>query len=62
MPLKEIRKNRHVKIMHKNRLATNRGRKSYQFVKQQKPITFNLELKLTGRIFSNFFFFFFSLE
>ena len=38
-----------VKIMHENRLAKIRDRKSYQFVKQQKPITFSLELKLTAR-------------
>ena len=36
-----------------------RDRKSYMFVKQQKPITFSLELKLTAR-FSLFFFLFIS--
>ena len=39
-----------------NTSKVNDFRESYQFVKQQKPITFSLELKLTARIFSNFFF------
>ena len=30
------------------RLAKTRYRKSYQFVKQQKPITFSLDIKLTS--------------
>ena len=51
---------RPVKIRRENRLVKIRDRKSYQFVKQQKPITFSLELKLTAR-FSLIFFFFYLL-
>ena len=50
---------RPVKIRRENRLAKIRDRKSYQFVKQQKPITFSLELKLTARFSLIFFFFLF---
>ena len=45
--------------MLENRLAKIRDRKSYQVVKQQKPITFSLEL--TAR-FSLIFFFIYFLE
>ena len=50
---------RPVKIRRENRLAKIRDRKSYQFVKQQKPITFSLELKLTARFSLIFFFYLF---
>ena len=48
--------------MRENRLAKIRDRKSYQFVKQQKPITFSLELKLTARFSLIFFFIIYFLE
>ena len=60
MPLEGIRKKRPVKIMRENRLPKICNRKSYQFVKQQKPITFSLELKLTARFSLIFFFLFIS--